>query len=111
MPTYDYACTRCGHQFEQFQSMLDRPLKKCPKCAKLSLKRLVGAGAGIIFKGTGFYSTDYKKSGASPASSSDESAKPSAHVHSGGCCGGACGASSSEASPAKAPACPAPGKN
>jgi putative FmdB family regulatory protein len=60
MPTYEYACTKCGHQFEHFQSMLDAPLKKCPKCAKTGLKRLVGAGAGLIFKGTGFYITDYK---------------------------------------------------
>ncbi len=62
MPTYEYACTKCGHHFEQFQSMLDKPLKKCPKCGKPALKRLIGSGAGLIFKGTGFYITDYKKS-------------------------------------------------
>ena len=62
MPTYEYVCTKCGHEFEQFQSMLDQPLKKCPKCGKRSLKRLVGKGAGLIFKGSGFYITDYKKS-------------------------------------------------
>lgn len=61
MPTYEYACQKCGHEFEQFQSMRDEPLKKCPKCKKQSLKRLVGGGAGLIFKGTGFYITDYKK--------------------------------------------------
>ena len=60
MPTYEYACPKCGHQFEQFQSMRDEPLKKCPKCKKTGLKRLVGSGAGLIFKGTGFYITDYK---------------------------------------------------
>lgn len=60
MPTYEYACTKCGHQFEKFQSMRDDPLKKCPECGRNSLKRLVGAGAGLIFKGTGFYITDYK---------------------------------------------------
>lgn len=60
MPTYEYACPKCGHQFEQFQSMRDEPLKKCPKCKKTGLKRLVGGGAGLIFKGTGFYITDYK---------------------------------------------------
>jgi putative FmdB family regulatory protein len=64
MPTYEYACQKCGHEFEQFQSMRDLPLKKCPKCRKAGLKRLVGSGAGLIFKGTGFYITDYKnKSG------------------------------------------------
>ena len=61
MPTYEYACPKCGHQFEQFQSMRDEPLKKCPKCKKAGLKRLVGGGAGLIFKGSGFYITDYKK--------------------------------------------------
>lgn len=60
MPTYEYACQKCGHQFEQFQSMRDEPLKKCPQCKKAALKRLVGGGAGLIFKGTGFYITDYK---------------------------------------------------
>lgn len=64
MPTYEYACPKCGHQFEQFQSMRDEPLKKCPQCKKTGLKRLVGSGAGLIFKGSGFYITDYKKSGA-----------------------------------------------
>ena len=64
MPTYEYACQKCGHEFEHFQSMRDEALKKCPKCKKPALKRLVGGGAGLIFKGTGFYITDYKnKSG------------------------------------------------
>src|SRR3954470_17333661 len=71
MPTYEYACPKCGHQFEQFQSMRDEPLKKCPKCKKTGLKRLVGTGAGLIFKGTGFYITDYKKTGSSGGSSSN----------------------------------------
>jgi putative FmdB family regulatory protein len=60
MPTYEYACSKCGHHFEKFQSMRDEPLKKCPKCSKSALKRLIGGGAGLIFKGTGFYITDYK---------------------------------------------------
>lgn len=63
MPTYEYACPKCGHQFEQFQSMRDEPLKKCPKCGKAGVKRLLGAGAGLIFKGSGFYITDYKNKG------------------------------------------------
>lgn len=63
MPTYEYACPKCGYTFEQFQSMKDEPLKKCPKCKKTGIKRLIGGGAGLIFKGSGFYITDYKKKG------------------------------------------------
>lgn len=61
MPTYEYACEKCGNHFEIFQSMKDAPLKTCPKCKKPALKRLLGTGAGLIFKGSGFYITDYKK--------------------------------------------------
>lgn len=60
MPTYDYACQACGHAFEEFQSMTARPLKKCPSCGKMKLRRLIGTGAGVIFKGSGFYETDYR---------------------------------------------------
>lgn len=67
MPTYDYVCTKCGHELEIFQSMKDSPLRKCPKCKKLGLKRLLGGGAGLIFKGSGFYITDYKQKSGSPA--------------------------------------------
>ena len=60
MPTYDYACSACGHELEIFQSMKDDPLRKCPKCKRLKLNRKIGLGAGLIFKGSGFYETDYK---------------------------------------------------
>ena len=60
MPTYDYQCQACGHEWELFQSMNDSPVKSCPACKKRKAKRLLGLGAGIIFKGTGFYETDYK---------------------------------------------------
>jgi len=60
MPTYEYACKECEHQFEQFQSITARPIRKCPECGKMKLQRLIGAGAGIIFKGSGFYQTDYR---------------------------------------------------
>ena len=60
MPTYDYLCQSCGHGFEQFQSITAKRLRKCPKCKKLKLNRLIGTGAGIIFKGSGFYETDYR---------------------------------------------------
>jgi putative FmdB family regulatory protein len=61
MPTYEYECLKCQHRFEKFQGIKDKPLKVCPRCGG-ELKRLIGAGAGIIFKGKGFYQTDYKKS-------------------------------------------------
>jgi putative FmdB family regulatory protein len=73
MPTYEYACPKCGHTFEQFQSMNDAPLTKCPKCKKTGLKRLIGGGAGLIFKGSGFYITDYKKPGAGKKEGGGES--------------------------------------
>lgn len=60
MPTYDYVCDACQHEFELFQSMTDRPIRKCPECGKLKARRLIGAGAGFIFKGSGFYETDYR---------------------------------------------------
>ncbi|HZZ57147.1 MAG TPA: FmdB family zinc ribbon protein [Opitutaceae bacterium] len=84
MPTYEYACSKCGHHFEQFQSMSDAPLKKCPKCKKLALKRLIGGGAGLIFKGTGFYITDYKKSGGSKESAGEGKAAESKPAESKG---------------------------
>jgi len=60
MPTYDYICENCGHAFEQFHSITANPIRKCPRCGKISLKRLIGSGSGVIFKGTGFYQTDYR---------------------------------------------------
>jgi putative FmdB family regulatory protein len=60
MPTYAYACEQCGHQFEAFQSITAKPMRKCPACGRATLKRLIGTGAGIIFKGSGFYCTDYR---------------------------------------------------
>ena len=60
MPNYDYLCQSCGHGFERFQSITAKTLRKCPKCKKLKLDRLIGTGAGIIYKGSGFYETDYR---------------------------------------------------
>jgi len=82
MPTYQYECESCGHLFEALQSMTDKKLKKCPKCAKMTLVRHIGGGSGIIFKGTGFYETDYKTK--TPSSAPSE-AKSGGHCHSGGC--------------------------
>ena len=60
MPTYDYECSACNHTLELFQSITAKHIKKCPECGKLKLKRLIGAGSTIIFKGSGFYQTDYR---------------------------------------------------
>lgn len=75
MPTYEYECQKCGHRFEEFQSMKDAPLARCPKC-KGKLKRLIGAGAGLLFKGSGFYITDYRSSGYSEKKKKDAGGAP-----------------------------------
>lgn len=75
MPTYDYQCDACGHAFERFQSITASPLKKCPGCGKLKLKRLLGTGAGLIFKGSGFYETDYRSDSYKKAAQGDTPAE------------------------------------
>ena len=60
MPTYEYRCGACAHEFELFQSMKDSPKRKCPECGKNALERLIGTGAAVLFKGSGFYQTDYR---------------------------------------------------
>ena len=75
MPTYDYICDACGHTFELFQSITEAPKKRCPDCGKLKLKRMLGTGAGVIFKGSGFYATDYRSD---TYKKSAESEKPAA---------------------------------
>jgi putative FmdB family regulatory protein len=74
MPTYEYECAKCGKTFEVFQSMKDEPLKTCPdKKCKGKVKRLLGTGAGLIFKGSGFYITDYRSEGYKAAAKKDSS--------------------------------------
>lgn len=96
MPTYEYECRACGHHFDVFQSITAKPLRKCVKCGKSRARRMIGRGAGIIFKGSGFYQTDYRsdhyrkqsaaeKSDSAPAKAKDvakEAAKPVAPVKS-----------------------------
>lgn len=76
MPTYDYSCEACGHHFEHFQSMTSRRLRTCPECKKKALIRLVGSGAGLIFKGSGFYETDYKRSGSGQGGETSKETAP-----------------------------------
>lgn len=72
MPTYEYRCKACEHQFEEFQSMSARPLRKCPECGRPRLERLIGPGAGVIFKGSGFYETDYRSESYKKAAEKDK---------------------------------------
>lgn len=72
MPTYDYVCDACGHAFELFQQMSDPTKRKCPECSKLKLRRLIGTGAGVIFKGSGFYETDYRSASYKKGAESDK---------------------------------------
>lgn len=74
MPTYEYRCAKCGYEFEKFQSMTASALRKCPKCGKASLNRLIGTGAGVIFKGSGFYETDYRSESYKNAAKKDNQA-------------------------------------
>jgi putative FmdB family regulatory protein len=74
MPTYDYRCKACNHEFEEFQSMTAPVLKKCPKCGKATLERLIGIGAAVVFKGSGFYQTDYRSESYRKAADADKPA-------------------------------------
>ena len=102
MPTYEYECEACGKTHEEFQSITAAPLRLCPHCGKEKLKRVIGGGAGFLFKGSGFYITDYRsseykskaKSEAGPGSSSDAKADSKKACASGGQC---------ESCPAKKP--------
>ena len=73
MPTYEYVCDSCGYEFEEFQSMTAEPLKECPKCGK-EIRRKIGGGAGLVFKGSGFYITDYKNKKTSPPATTSKPA-------------------------------------
>lgn len=88
MPTYQYECDACHHGFEVLQSMTDKRLKKCPKCGKPKLFRLIGTGAGVIFKGTGFYETDYKRKDAPSDKKEEKKSEPKAAA--GDSCKGNC---------------------
>lgn len=84
MPTYDYRCAACGHTLEIFHGITEKPRKSCPKCKKPKLERLISAGAGVLFKGSGFYQTDYRsksysegaKKDSAPAEAKSSDSKP-----------------------------------
>ncbi|MFO0808036.1 MAG: zinc ribbon domain-containing protein [Gemmataceae bacterium] len=101
MPTYEYACDACDHTFDEMQSFSDEPLTKCPVCKKKKLRRLFGTGASIIFKGSGFYETDYRSESYKAGAKADESAAKPAPCAEGGCEKPACPAKA-ESAPAKA---------
>jgi len=75
MPTYDYVCKACGHALEIFHSMSESPKRKCPSCGKHGLERQIGAGAGILFKGDGYYETDYRSESYKKGAQADKSAE------------------------------------
>lgn len=76
MPTYEYVCSECDHRVEYFQSMTESPKRKCPECKRPRLVRQIGAGAGILFRGSGFYQTDYRSSSYKQSASADKPAAP-----------------------------------
>jgi len=74
VPTYDYQCNKCGHRWELFQSIKARPIRKCPACAQSAAQRLIGTGGGVIFRGSGFYQTDYRSDGYKKAAKAEKEA-------------------------------------
>ena len=101
MPTYEYQCTACSHRFEQFQSIKADPLKNCPQCRKDALARLIGPGAALIFKGSGFYLTDYRSDNYRKAAKAEKESSGGAKSD---------GGSKGDTTPAKSDAAPAPAK-
>ncbi|MCE2785290.1 MAG: FmdB family zinc ribbon protein [Pirellula sp.] len=83
MPTYDYECDACGHRFELYQSISADPERKCPECKKLKLRRLIGTGAAVVFKGSGFYQTDYRSDSYKKSAAADSGSSPSTEKTSG----------------------------
>jgi putative FmdB family regulatory protein len=104
MPTYDYECKACHHRWELFQSIKAEPEKKCPKCGKKQAQRVIGPGAGIIFKGSGFYQTDYRSSAYKKAAEADKKASEGSSAKSNG----ESNSSKSDSKPSEKTSAPAP---
>lgn len=108
MPTYDYRCRACGHRFELFQAMTEPVKRKCPKCARSALERLIGTGAALLFKGSGFYQTDYRSESYTKAAEAEKKPAGESKPPSNGKSGAAAGGSAAVTTPApdSAPAKP-----
>jgi putative FmdB family regulatory protein len=107
MPTYEYKCDACGHEFEKFQSITAPAIRKCPECGKNKVKRLISSGAGLIFKGSGFYITDYRSDSYKNAAKSDSGAPAKTEGAGKPAGSGAGGAAKSDSAPAKTESAPA----
>ena len=110
MPTYEYQCEACSNRFEKFQSITAAPIKKCPQCGKNKVKRLIGTGAGILFKGSGFYITDYRDKSYAEKAKAESGSGGETKSSDGKSTDGAKPAPTTEAKPSApaAPAAPAP---
>ena len=95
MPTYEYVCDACEHGFDEFQSITEKPLKKCPRCGKPKLRRLFGTGAAVLFKGSGFYETDYRSESYKSAAKAEQEAAGKSSANGTSDKGGTNGAASS----------------
>lgn len=112
MPTYDYVCSACEARVEFFQSMTEKPKRKCPQCGASKLVRQIGAGAGILFKGSGFYQTDYRSSSYSQAAAADSKAASTGAAGEGGAsCAGDTKSCAANGGPCAAPTPSAPAKS
>ena len=109
MPTYDYECRECGHRWELFQQMKENPKRKCPECGRLKARRLIGPGAGIIFKGSGFYQTDYRSQSYKDAAKADKQAEKSDQKSASEKSSSDSGASKSDSGGSKSESKPKPG--
>jgi putative FmdB family regulatory protein len=101
MPTYEYRCRSCAHEFERFQGITERPVRRCPRCGRNTVQRLIGTGAGIIFKGSGFYETDYRSKSYSEGAKSESAASGAGS----GACKSECSAAAKKECAAKGGSC------
>lgn len=101
MPTYDYQCEACGKRFEKFQSITAAPIRRCPVCGRARVRRLIGPGAGVLFKGSGFYQTDYRSDAYRKAAEKDSPSEPPASSGTSGPSEGSAGGARTKGAKAK----------